>query len=131
MTRKLLISLAAAGFAALSLTGAAEATPPRQNGIHFSGPGYSIHIGDEFGQRPSYKRYRDSYNKRRHGKHWYKERHWKKKHRRKYCRPIFERRPVWTPYGWSVEKVKVGKRCDIYRTPRHHHGYGHTNYRWR
>ena len=99
MTNKILTTIAAAGFAAMTMIGAAEAGP-RHTSIHFSGPGWGVHIGTPKAHR-----------------HKHRKAH---RHARR-CRPVFARRHVWTPRGWVVRKVRVGTDC--YKVRRHSRHY--------
>ncbi|MGE0230768.1 MAG: hypothetical protein AB7O39_07075 [Flavobacteriaceae bacterium] len=98
--RKALMSIAAAGLAALAFTAPAEAGS--RGSVTITGPGYGLHIG--------------SSGWRHHGRHAYRYRD---------CRPVYRTQRVWTRYGWTWQRVKVGVTCH-----NRYGGHGHHRH-WR
>ncbi|MCC0055550.1 MAG: hypothetical protein H6883_05380 [Rhodobiaceae bacterium] len=98
--RKAVMSIAAAGLAALAFTAPAEAGT--RGSVTLSGPGYSVQFG--------------SSGSRHHGYYGYRYRD---------CRSVYKTKRVWTRYGWTWQRVKVGVQCD----PRHHGR--HQRHHWR
>jgi len=85
--RRAVMSIAAAGFAALAFSGTAEAGS--RASVTISGPGYGLHIGSHHG--------------RYHARHAWRARE---------CRPVYRTQRVWTRYGWTVKRVQTGVHCE-------------------
>ncbi|MGE0845713.1 MAG: hypothetical protein AB7L41_05550 [Flavobacteriaceae bacterium] len=92
MLSKTLMTVAAAGFAALTFSGAAEAGS--RGSVHINTPGFGLHIGG---------------GSHYHGRYGY----------RPYCKPIYKTQRYWTRYGWQLRRVVVGNTCDRYRWGSH------------